>query len=280
MAEDLNLKHFLAKLNVDNRIIKLIKKEVSLPNYIDDLNSVSDYWYPHPPCLIPLFLGHGASYKGIVNHFFCDRENTYVEYFLELGFLSEIARNADQFLTLIALRMIITKDELTDEIIEFCKLNNLEEYKAIDEFVVDYGDDPQEFDHLVYFKGNRPFKYLKTIDGYRGDFPSSLFILNTKKHLENAAFKEIAPIALLDQLEERAPWLTGKQSGKELFQNYLNNNQLKEAWLTLNGGGWLLSDVANALEQLKLKIKDELFTAVADHWIAGWKNSTFLDGNL
>ncbi|MCZ4223988.1 hypothetical protein [Pedobacter rhodius] len=58
------------KLNVDDRIIKLQRKEILLPNYIDDLNPVTDYWYPHPPCLIPLFLGHGASYKGIINIFF------------------------------------------------------------------------------------------------------------------------------------------------------------------------------------------------------------------
>ncbi|MFC4212408.1 hypothetical protein ACFOWA_14510 [Pedobacter lithocola] len=266
------------KLNLDNRIIKLMKKEILLPNYIDDLNPVTDYWYPHPPCLIPLFLGHGASYKGIINHFFCDRKLTFVEYFLEHGYISEIARNAEQFITLIVLRMIITKDGLTEEIIDFCKKVGLEKYEEIDQFTLDFGDEPQEFKHLVYFKDNRPFKYVKELEGYNGDFPSSIYILNRSIYLQNASQLEIAPTEQLSKIEDLSPWLKENENKKNLFDTYLSNNKLKEAWLTLNSKGWLLKDVANGLQQLKQKTNDERFSIVADYWLDGWNKSTFLDG--
>ena len=83
------------QLNLDINLKNLILDEISIP-ILDDYNSVNKYWYPHPPCLIPVFLGYGASYKGILHHFFSDRKDTFVEYYLEHGYISEIARNYNQ----------------------------------------------------------------------------------------------------------------------------------------------------------------------------------------
>lgn len=264
-------------LNIDSRILKLVNREILLPKYIDDFNSVQDHWYPHPPCLVPLFLGHGASYTGVIKHFFLERESPFVEYVLEDGFISEIARNADQFITLIILKMIIIKDGLTDEIIDFCKSLDFEPYDQIDQFTLDYGDDPQEFKNLVFFKTEEPFKYIRQLNGYNGDFPSSLSILNENSYLKNAAYLEIAATEKLGEIEDLPPWLVEGNNKKNLFDFYLAGNQLKEAWLTLNSKHWLLKDVANCLAQLKKKADDDLFASVADYWIAGWKKSDFLD---
>jgi hypothetical protein len=255
-----------------------MSKKVLLPHYIDDYNSTSDYWYPHPPCLIPLFVGHGASYKGVVKHFFCERESTFVEYFSENGYLSEIARNADQFLTLIVLKMILTKDGLTDEIIKFCDAIDFREYNAVDKFTLEYGDDPKDFDHLVFFKNRMPFKFIKDLDEYDGDFPSSIYILNNDTYLRSSSYVEIAPVEKLLEVEHLSPWLKQSEDKKDLFDFYIRNGNLKEAWLTLNSKNLLLKDVAEGLKKLSLKANDESFSIVANHWIAGWKKSTFSDG--
>jgi len=103
---------------IDIPLKKLINREIAIP-YLDDYQNLSDYWYPYPPCFIPLFLGHGASYKGVTHHFFSGRKDTFSEYFLEQGFISEIARNSKQWITLMVLNMIVLKDGLNDSIIEF-----------------------------------------------------------------------------------------------------------------------------------------------------------------
>jgi len=265
------------KLNINKRILKLVNREILLPNYIDDFNPLTDYWYPHPPCLVPLFLGYGASYKGMVKHFFCERESTFVDYFLEDGYISETARNADQFITRIVLRMIIIKDGLTNEIIDFCKSIDFDQYDEINQFTLDYGDDPQEFKNLVFFKTDKPFQDLKDLNDYNGDFPSSIFILNKGSYLKSAADVEIAATKGLAEIEDLPPWLIESKNKKDLFDSYLSRNQLKEAWLTLNSRNWLLRDVAERLEQLKSKTNDDLLALVADNWITGWKKSNFLD---
>jgi hypothetical protein len=94
---------------IDADLKKLIYQKVKIPN-LDDYNSLSDYWYPRPPCFIPLFLGSGASHKGVVNHFFCDRKPTFAKYSLEKGLITEIARNSKPWITLIVPELITLKE--------------------------------------------------------------------------------------------------------------------------------------------------------------------------
>jgi hypothetical protein len=274
-----NIDQLVKHLNIDNRIQRLMGKQVKIPAYLDDFNSTADHWYPHPPCFVPLFLGYGASYRGVVHHFFCDRKDTYVEYFLEHGYISEIARNADQFITLMVLRMIITKDELTDEIISFCEQLDYHHYKEVEQFVFDYGDDPNEFDKLVFFDTNQPFKYLKGLNNYTGDFPSSVHILNSNEIIRNASIFEIAVDEKLSEVPDLPSWLINHKDKKALFESCINNNQYKEAWFTLNAKGWLLKDAAEALANLAAKANNELLSLVADHWISDWQRSSYLNGS-
>ncbi len=263
------IEQIIDKLGITGSLRKLILQEIQIP-ILDDYNPVNKYWYPHPPCLIPLFLGYGASYKGMIHHFFCDRKNTFIEYYLENGYISEIARNKEQLFTLLILKMITIKESLSDEIIDFCNKINYTKMNEVDEFSIKYGDNPKDFKNLVYYNENTPFIYVKDINDYDGDFPSSLTILNHKQ-INNSCEFEISNKELLNKIPDIPKWLRNEQNKKELFQQYISENKLKEAWLTLNSKGWLLKDVAESLEALKVKSNDTLLQLVADNWIDKWK---------
>ncbi|WP_345949724.1 hypothetical protein ABDD95_23020 [Mucilaginibacter sp. PAMB04274] len=261
-------------LTIDSRIQKLITKEIELPAYLDGFNAIDGHWYPHPPCLVPLFLGHGASYKGIVKHFFCDRKETYAEYILEHGHLSEIARDTDQFITSIVLQMIMTKDGLTHDIVRFCEQVDYKYALEVDEFTVEYGDDPKEFGHLPYFDQNMPFKYLRTLSEYNGDFPSSIYTLNSPDIIQNSSLYEIADEGMLSTIMDLPTWLLSTGDKNAQFYDYLNRGQFKEAWFTLNSKGWELKDLAVALNELKKKSVNRELEQLADDWISKWQNSS------
>jgi len=273
------LEEIVDKLNIDTNLQNLIFKRVPIP-YHDDYNSIDQYWYQHPPCLIPLFLGYGASYKGVINHFFIDRKNTFVELDLEYGSIVETAFNFKQLSIYLILPMIMSDEGLTEEIIEFAGKINFGEYQELDDFSNKYGDNTDYFDELVYFKNNLPLNIIKNMSTYKGDFPSSYDNLNESQVIHSCLF-EISPAAyeIIKSRVDTPKWLIKETDKKQLFENYILNNQLKEAWLTINSNGWLLKDVAEGLETLKSKTNDELFHLVADNWIAGWKKSTFLNSN-
>jgi hypothetical protein len=269
----------MAELKLELPLQDLVTNKIKIP-ILSDYKPVNEYWYPHPPCLVPLFLGAGASYKGIVCHFFFERKKTFAEYYLENGYLTEYAMDFKQLATLLILSMVTIKEELTDEIIKFAEAIGYKEYEAVDRFSVDHGDDPAYFNELVYFKEALPLKYIKEISAYTGDFPSSINNINIKQIQKgNACSIELSNTAkeYIGKAGAVFPWLDNGTDKKELFSGYIEKGQLKEAWLTLNANGWLLKDVNDCLEIFKTKTKDTLFHLVADYWIEGWKNSSAQD---
>jgi len=261
---------------IDANMKEIINHKVKIP-YLDDYNNLSAYWYPHPPCLIPLFLGYGASYKGVIQHFFCNRKNTFGAYFPEQGFITEIARNSKQWITLIVLKMLMIKEGLDDEIINFCKAVNYTDYEELDEFTLEYGDDPNEFKHLIYLKDNIPSIYLKEISQYTGDFPSTLSAINTRQ-IKNAGALEIAVPEQLVQTIDLPLWLKSDVDKQQLFNDYISKDMLKEAWFTLNSKGWKLNDLSSALEELASKTDDRLFHLVTKNWVNGLQRSNSKGG--
>ncbi|WP_132535463.1 hypothetical protein [Pedobacter psychrotolerans] len=256
------------------KIKQVISGEIQIPYNRGEYNSVNDYWYPHPPALFPLFLGSGAFYYGIINHFFINRQKTFVEYSLETGYISERYRNSDQFLTKLLLEMIMLKEEITDEIVDFAEKIDYKNVSDIYAFAEKYGDNPEEFKHLIFFESDLPLFYAKSLEEYKGDYPSSSKILNVKQ-IHNSCSFEIADPSHLKEIQNLPKWLIGENPQKELFDELLKQNDIKGAWLTLNSKGWQLEDVAIALAKLKFKTNDKLFHLVADNWIDGWANSNF-----
>jgi hypothetical protein len=264
------LEIILTRLNTDSRIVKLANRKTEIP-YLDDYNDVNDYWYPHPPAFIPLFLGHGASYKGLVKHFFMEREVVFADYFLEWNYMLEKARNADQLFTLMILEMIMLEEGITDRIRMFA---NDVAYERLDEllaFAEAYGDDPAYFSRLPFFTENTPLMYADDLSQYTGDFPSTEKWINHSA-LQNAAGLEISaepgtsmPVAM--------PWLNAATDKLQLFNQFIEANALDKAWLTLNSRGWKMADVALSLQVLKRFSTDDLFHMVADLWLERWEVS-------
>ena len=269
------LEKIVSKIDIiDENLKRLIFREVKIP-LVDDYNSINNYWYPHPPCLMPLFLGYGSSYKGVVNHFFCNRKNTFVEYNLENSYITEIARTSKQWITLLILNMITINDGVSDEIINFCSQVNFNQLKEVDQYSIDYGDDPNNFDKLINLNIDTPAKYIKEIVNYTGDFPSTLSTLTTLNVQDSSLF-EIVEKEDLKDIDNLPIWLDINTNKVENFNQFISNDQLKEAWFTLNSKGWLLKDVAVGLKIMKEKTDNELFHLIAENWINGFENSTFL----
>ncbi|WDF54382.1 hypothetical protein [Mucilaginibacter sp. KACC 22063] len=272
------MEKLLNLLNFDDAFQNLVRGEINIPYNNGEYNNLDNYWYPHPPALIPLFVGHGASYYGVLNHFFFKRSRTFVEYVLENGYFSEKQRNEKQFITKLILEQIMLKEELTAETQNFAQNCNYTNSKDVLAFAENYGDDPEQFDKLVFFKDDLPLYYCDNLEQYQGDFPSSCEIFNPKQITNSCSF-EIAAKSFLKGLVNLPLWLETGADQQKLFEGYLANDDLKSAWLTLNSTGWFLIDVAKGLEKLKLKTQDRLFHLVADNWIEGWRRSTFLEGN-
>lgn len=266
--------NILKGLQLSKKLEKLIHGDISIP-VLDDFKNVNKYWYPHPPCLIPLFLGYGASYKGIVHHFFSRRKNTFIEYNLENGFFSEIARNENQLFTILILRMIVIQDDISDDILSFSKSIDYAELNQIDEFSIKHGDDLSYYKDLIYYNQNTPFKYIKNIDEYNGDFPSSLSVVDMNKLPKSCSF-EISKKDVLLNIETPL-WMKNDIDKKSLFENFVANNQLEEAWYTVNSTGWKLDQIAESLRVLKKKHNDEFLHLVVDNWINNWEKSDFTD---
>lgn len=139
-----------------------------------------------------MFLGYSASYQGIIQHFFCERKPTFVEFILEQGYFSEVTRNEHQLYTLMILEMLTLQEGITKDIINFCEKIHFKQLDAVDLYSNHYGDNLNAYQELINYNQNTPFKYLQTRDQYTGDFPSSLTIINHKQ-LINACLRDCLP---------------------------------------------------------------------------------------
>lgn len=66
--------------------------------------------------------------------------------------MSEIARNENQLFTLLILKMIVIKDDLSNEIIDFSKEINYDKIQEIDDFSIKYGDNQNILMNLSIIK--------------------------------------------------------------------------------------------------------------------------------
>ena len=128
-----------------------------------------------------MFIGHGASYKGIICHFFFIREKSYVDYVLEWGYMIEFARNVDQIYAQMVLDMDMVAEGLDDKILKFCDDVEFKEANEVDIFADTYGNVLADFDKLVHLMKNNPLTYLKDLSSYTGDYPSSETIFNNNQ---------------------------------------------------------------------------------------------------
>jgi len=267
-----NLKQIFQKLGISDDLQKLIFGDIKVPILVE-YRSIYQYWHPHPPCLIPMFLDNGEAYQGILHHFFCNRKTTFVKWSFETDYFSEIARNENQLFTIMVLNMIINDEGITKRIIDFCKSINFEKYPEIDEYALNHGDNLDNPTDLIYYNEHTPFIYIKDYKVYDGDFPSSLTTINPKEIFNSSSYELPERRLESNEIDEISEWLKNDTDKKNLFDQFVDNNQLKEAWFTLNSKDWYLKDVANALESLKEKTSDTLFHLVANNWLERWNEA-------
>lgn len=267
-----HLQEIFKRLNLNDNLLEMVNGNIDIP-YLDRFNNPEGYWYPHPPALVPVFLGHGAFYYGLLNHFFFKRDKIFVEYSLEWGYMLEYARNADQFFALMVLDMDMVAEGLDDKILKFCEDIKFKEFKQVDEFADSYGNITDDYDKLVHLTNNTPLTYVQSLDLYNGDYPSSEKLFNPTQ-ISNCCTFEIASGEYLNKIDTLPRWFKKEIPQNELFNIYLENNDLKSAWLTLNSTGWKLKDVAEGLGILITKTDDSLFHLIATNWIEGFQNSS------
>ena len=273
-----HLQEIYTALNLDKKLIELANGQISIP-YLDNYRQPDEYWYPHPPVLIPLFLGYGASYYGISQHFFGERKTTFVEYAIEWGYMLEFARTPNQIYSQMVLDMNMLAEGLDDQILAFCAEIDFKKFKDVDSFAYQYGNIMEDYDKLIHLQEGTPLTYIKALKNYKGDYPSSEKLFNADQ-LQACCSFEIANPQFLEERTDLPEWLKPLVPQRELFNTYIENKDLKSAWLTLNSTGWSLADVAEGLTVLKSMTDNPLFQLVADNWIAGWSNSEFKTGSL
>lgn len=264
-----NLPAILKQLNFDEKLSELSEGRISIP-YLDDFNVPDSYRYPYPPALIPLFLKEDAGYYGVLCHFFSERRPTIVEYSLEWGYMLEIARNANQLYAQMILDMDMLCDGLDNKITSFCKKINFNRYKEVDAFAEEYGNMPDDYDKLAYLSEDTPLTYVKTIEAYTGDYPSSEHLFNANQ-IHNCCSFEIVDKSFLINKEIRDWQKEGKK--KDLFYTYMEQGDLKSAWFTLNSTFWNTEDATEALVVLKNKAQNPLLDLIAHDWINRWSKN-------
>lgn len=271
-----NLLAIFNSIGLDERIIKIFRKEILPPDFEFRWEPVDNFFYAFPPFFIPIFVDQGEpGYYGIVNHFFIERERTFAFLSLDAGYAWEEARTAEQYFADLILQMIVSEEQITSEIKNFTKEINYDPTELLWKFLNSNkfnGSTLESYHNLEIFSKNLPFTYALEPNLYKGEFPSSRSGINFD-NLGKACMFEINKNVDIKPFKSEYPWLNENIPKKILFENYFENNELDRAWLTLNSSGWLLEDVASSLEKLKTKTDEKLFHLVANNWIDGWKSS-------
>ncbi|MBO0591657.1 hypothetical protein I2486_09580 [Cellulophaga sp. E16_2] len=261
------------KIGLDNRIIGIFKNEIISP-YTYNLNTINQFTSTFPPFFIPLFLdGDDPSYIGIIYHPFSERGMVFVKYDISAGYMWEIARNSNQLLTGFLINSIVNNDdEIDPDIKDFAAKINIEIDKIFLQTYEDLFDGSafRSFRYFNIFSSETPAAYVQNLKSYDGDFPSIKSELNINSLNYSSDF-EIHETVDLINVKKPLPW--SKKNKVEVFNEFINNGDLNNAWLTLNCKGWQIKDVIKGLVLLNTKTKDELFHLVANNWIEGMQKA-------
>lgn len=236
------------------------------------------YFFGYPPALTPIWNeGSCPQYWGYWQHWFVPRAPVYVKVSVECGMAFEIARTAEQFLHLAALRAVVEEDGVTPAIEAFANRMGIADLGRIDELTMKSGDDPQGFPELPQFATATPLECLATGDAYDGDFPRGLFF-DASCRFDAVCEYELAPEFLDEWPEsvERPVWLATESADKlAVFRDLLEAGNPGGAWLLLNSRGWRIGEARRAMAELADAAQDQNFHRLATAWLTA---STGRDG--
>lgn len=259
--------NIFAMLALPNTVSRCAMGTLELP--LIDVSAPAD-WYGFPPALIPLWsTGSRPTYTGVWKHWFTDRETSYVKMYVGSGRLTvEIARTAEQLMSLIAMTSISERDGIEADLIAFATEVGIPNLTQIDAVSLESGDEAQGLIAIDQFRENTPLESVGAIADYTGSFPSGYF--HAYPWWENACSFELSDetnAAWPDDLP-RPPWLVDSVDKAALFRAYLGNGNLKNAWLTLNSTGWTIADARAAITDLGAHAQDSQFTLLVEAWLS------------
>lgn len=226
-------------------------------------------WYGFPPVLIPIWSdGSGPSYIGIWKHWFTDRPLCFVKMYVGSGRMTiEIARTAEQLLCYMAMATISVDDGVEPELEKFCERVGLQNLSEIDNVSLSTGDDPLGFTAIRQFATDTPLACTNDLASYSGMFPTGSF--ERHEWWRDACSFEVPGKTLTEWPDtvERPDWLNPGEK-RPLFQQQLRDENLHDAWLTLNSSGWSFADAKSAIMELERTAKDKQFSLLTKSWLS------------
>lgn len=241
------------------KIYEPVARALCLPGFVVDLIAgrlkTTDNFEPvedftnWPPALIPIAC-KGIQVLGYWKHWFGEQPGTYVHYDPETEEVTEIARMPRQFIAHILAEHFEYEDGKTDEAQTFADRVG---YVGIDKLCEESEDGLEE---VSDFQEQTPLDVLDKddLEDYDGHFPSGNFEAAYSWWQHATEFEGTDAMAWPDEIP-KPQWLATKET-PALFQNYLDNGQLYEAWLSLHCGVWSYQQARKALKQLTLKTRD------------------------
>ena len=235
--------------------------------------------YGFPPAMVPIWSNPDAMiYTAYWKHWFSSREPSFVELFVTNSYsLREISRGMDQLLQLIVLQEITFDDDLTENTKLLAKKLGVKNINELDQITIEHGDNPRGLLLISDFKDSGPLSAYKDAKEYTGDFP------NEHMQINQNSLSNICTLEVYGELEKKilaspdCPYWFKAKNKKDLFYQYLSENEYSHAWFTLNSRGWLFKDVRKALQALGNAVDDSKFHALVEAWCS-LNHSDYNDG--
>ncbi|WP_326983205.1 hypothetical protein VUJ46_01270 [Chryseobacterium sp. MYb264] len=256
-------------------------------------NEKSDF--PFPPLFIPIVIDYNSTpvAEGIIKHWFLDRTPSFGYMDFGSGFqIGESAKNSEQFIKGILFEQFLNEynSVITDELLNLAHELNIsnEELSVFNEISRREINNTECF--LPSFIKNQPLNCVYNEYDYRGGYPSNENII-IDKNIDQASFFEIfhkewigynaekKGFSLFRKepkykpIENIPEWLKPNVDKKDLFENYIDKEELGMAWLTLNGPGFNPTEVGERLQRLKEFSNEKGFHLWVDFWCAKYGNS-------
>jgi hypothetical protein len=203
-------------------------------------------WFGWAPALVPIASnGSGPTYLGLWVDVLSDRPATFVSVSVEDGrAMTEIARTSEQFFAWVAMKAIVERDGVDDEISRFCDAVGLGIVSELDAASLEIGDDQSKFSVLSPFRQRVPLASARNDGQYDGAFP-------TQSQLGKGAVVDCSPFEVSPQHRHRI--IRSSPSTGESQRDFdvaLAGGHLPRAWLALNSPGWPPHEAADALTRL------------------------------
>ena len=254
----------LERLGYPSSLVDCMAARISHPLMI--FNS-PPHWYGCLPALIPIWSsGSGPAYLGILKHWFTARPATFVKMYIDLGFITEIARTSDQFFAVAAIAAIVGDDGVQPPTERFAKALGINNLSEIDNATLNTGDDPKGFSTISQFRRALPLACVSDERQYDGAFPTGGFGATSQWWLDACTFEvsSDAQGAWPTSIPKPGWFVPGRKIS--VFDRYLAQRDFHAAWLTLNSTGWAIVEAVDAIQRLAEQANDSLFSLLTLAW--------------